>query len=178
MHWFWAWRKLCSNINQISWKPLPSRAWTHGIPPCRSLKRPNLALLKSRIVILLIDLLPPQRILNYTISCSLQPRLPPTFTPPTSPSLFVSTRFSSTLLLIGSSTTCVRELSMHVKHELTQPDHHKAPYRNCYTLEIYLHTGMDHLNSQTGKKDTPEFEKARRNTVTAAKMWCMNTSYL
>ena len=30
--------------------PLPSRALTHGIPPSRSLKRPKLALLKSRAV--------------------------------------------------------------------------------------------------------------------------------
>uniref|UniRef100_A0A8B9QIY0 dUTP diphosphatase n=1 Tax=Apteryx owenii TaxID=8824 RepID=A0A8B9QIY0_APTOW len=48
---------------------LPSRALTHGIPPSRSLKRPKLALLKSRVAILFIALLPPRRILNSTISC-------------------------------------------------------------------------------------------------------------
>ena len=77
------------NSNQLSWTPQPSRALTHGIPPSRSLKRPKLALPKSKVLILVIALLPPHRILNCTISWSLQPKLPPTFTSSTSPSLSV-----------------------------------------------------------------------------------------
>jgi len=42
---------------------------------------------------------------------SLQPRLSPTFTYSTSPSLMVSTRSSNICLLVGSSTTCVKKLS-------------------------------------------------------------------
>jgi len=47
---------------------LPSQALTQGIPVSRSVKRPMLALLKSKVVTLLIGLLPPLRILNFTIS--------------------------------------------------------------------------------------------------------------
>ena len=111
MHWSWAWRKWCLNSNQLSWTPLLSRALTRGIPPSRSLKRPKLTLLKSKIMILLTALLLLCRILNSTISWSLQPRLPLTFTSSTSPSLFISTRSSITSLLVGSSTTCVKKLS-------------------------------------------------------------------
>lgn len=39
----------------------------------------------------------------------------------------------------------------------------KAPYIKCYTLEMYLRTGTDHLYSQIGTKDTPEFEQAKRD---------------
>jgi len=44
----------------------------HGIPPSSSLKRAKLALLRSKVLILLIALLPPRRILNSSISWSLQ----------------------------------------------------------------------------------------------------------
>ena len=84
--------------------PLPSTALTHGIPPSRSLKMPELALLKSRVVIRLTSLLRPCRILNSTISCHCKPRLLSTFTSSTSPSLFISTRSGSTPLLLGFST--------------------------------------------------------------------------
>jgi len=91
--------------------PPPSRALAHGIPPSSCLKRPKLALLRSKFLILLIALLPPRRILNWTISWSLQPSLPPTFTSSTSPSSFVNTRSSRVPFLVGSSTTCIRKLS-------------------------------------------------------------------
>ena len=96
-------RDLCGSSSPT---PLPSRDLTHGIPPSMSLKSPKLAFLKSKIVILLSALPPPQRILNFTISWSLQPRLPPT-----SPFLLVTTRPSNTPFLIGFSTTCVKRLS-------------------------------------------------------------------
>ena len=99
----WAWRKWCLNSDQHSWNPLPSRALTHGIPPSSSLKRPKSALLRSKVLILLIALLPPRRILNSTISQALQPSLPPTFTSSTSPSLFINTRSSRVPFLVGSS---------------------------------------------------------------------------
>lgn len=39
----------------------------------------------------------------------------------------------------GSALVCLQVcLLLHVKHELMQPDHCKAPYRSCYALEIYL----------------------------------------
>ena len=91
--------------------PLPSRALAHGIPPSSSLKRAKSALLRSKVLILLIALLPPRRILNSTISWSLQLSLPPTFTSSTSPSLFVNTRSSRAPFFVGSSTTCIRKLS-------------------------------------------------------------------
>ena len=62
------------NISQLSWVPLPSRTLSHGILTSRSLKRPNSALLKSRVVRLLCTLLTALRILNSTISWSLQPK--------------------------------------------------------------------------------------------------------
>lgn len=47
--------------------------------PGRCLNRPKSALLKSRVVVLLFALFPPLRVLNSSISESLQPRLPLTF---------------------------------------------------------------------------------------------------
>ena len=92
--------------------PLPLRALAHGIPPSSSLKRAKSALLRSKVLVLLIALLPPRRILNSTISWSLQLSLPPAFTSSTSPSLFVSTRSSRAHFLVGSSTTCITMLSL------------------------------------------------------------------
>ncbi|KAK1200477.1 FSTL5 protein, partial [Pygoscelis papua] len=80
-------------VVQLSWAPLPSRALSHGTLPSRSLKRPESALLKARVVSLLCALLGALRILNSTISRSLQPRLPLSLTFPTSPSLLVRTTF-------------------------------------------------------------------------------------
>lgn len=88
-------KEMVLQVNQCSWAPLPSNAW-----------RTKLALLKSRVTALFL----PLRILNSTTSWSVHPRLPWAFTTTTSPSLFLSTRHSSTALLIGSSTTCIREL--------------------------------------------------------------------
>ena len=65
------------------------RVLTHRISPSTSLKRPKLSLLKSKVLILLIALLPPCSILKFTISWSLQPRLHPAFTSSTSPSVCV-----------------------------------------------------------------------------------------
>ncbi|KAM6306894.1 erbin-like [Podargus strigoides] len=65
-----------------------SSASSHGTPLSRSLKRSKSALLKSRVVSLLHTLLVALRILNSTISWSLQPRIPFSFTLATSPSLF------------------------------------------------------------------------------------------
>lgn len=69
------------------------------IPPWRSLKRPMLSL-KSRSSFLLIALFPSRRILIFTTSRPLQPRLPPNSTSPTSPCFSVHTRFSSTSLCV------------------------------------------------------------------------------
>lgn len=41
------------NTNQLSWALLPSRALSHTTVPSRSLKKPNSALLKARVVVLL-----------------------------------------------------------------------------------------------------------------------------
>lgn len=51
----------------------------HWILPSRPLDWLKSALMKTRDVILLFALFPPLRILKSTISCSLQPRLLPTF---------------------------------------------------------------------------------------------------
>ena len=72
MHCCWAWRRWSLNINHLSWAPLPSRALSHGTLPSRSLKRPKSALPNSRVVSLLCTLLPALRILNSTVSRSLQ----------------------------------------------------------------------------------------------------------
>ena len=63
MHCSCAWKKCCLKSDLHSWTPLPSRALAHGIPPSSSLKRAKSALLRSRVLILLIALLPPRRIL-------------------------------------------------------------------------------------------------------------------
>lgn len=67
---------LCSDeaalkINQLSWASLLSRAVSKG-----KVKRPRSALLKFRFVILLLILVIPLRILNFTITWLLQTRLP------------------------------------------------------------------------------------------------------
>ena len=98
------------NINQLSWAPFSSRALSHGTLPSRFLKRPKSALLKSRAVSLLVILLPAPRILNSTISWSLKPRLPLTFTSLMSPSFLVSKRSSRPTLLFGSSNHMEKEV--------------------------------------------------------------------
>lgn len=79
MHCSSVWRKWSLNISQLSWTTLPCTTWSHVILPRRSLKKLKLALLKSMSAILLVSLLPPQPVVNSTISCSLQPRPLPTF---------------------------------------------------------------------------------------------------
>ncbi|CAN0052273.1 unnamed protein product [Bubo scandiacus] len=91
--------------------PSPSfLALCHASLPSSSLKRPKSALLNSRVASLLCTLLDVLRILN-SISWSLQPRLPLSFTFPASPSLLVRTRSSIAPLLIGSAITWRRKLS-------------------------------------------------------------------
>lgn len=104
------------NSKQLSWTLHPSRALSRGTYSNRSLKRPKLALLKSRVVSLVFALLPPVRILNSTMSWSLAPRLPLTFPPTTSSFFFM--RSSRVSLLIGSSVTQVRKLSMLSRNSL------------------------------------------------------------
>jgi len=99
------------DINQLAWAHLPSRASSHGTLPSRSLNRPKSTLLKSRVVSFLCTPLAALRILNSTIAWPLQPRLPLSFTYPTSPSLLVRTRSSIAPLPIGSSITWRRMLS-------------------------------------------------------------------
>lgn len=74
--WTWRWKSL--KINQVCWITLLFRTLSPGILPSRSLKSLNLTLLKARVVILLVALLPPLRILNSTISQLVQPVLTPT----------------------------------------------------------------------------------------------------
>lgn len=66
MHHFCAWKKWSLNINQLSKTLLPCRACSHVILPRRSLRRPNLALLKSLVA--LPSLL---TVLNSTVLWSL-----------------------------------------------------------------------------------------------------------
>lgn len=105
------------SIKQLLWTPLPSRALSHGIPPNRSLKRTKLPLLKSRVAVLLIALLLPCRILNSTISWSLQPRLVSNLHIPKQ-SFFVSTRSNNTFLPPGSFAICVKKLSSGLYRDL------------------------------------------------------------
>lgn len=65
---------------------------------------PELFFLKSRAIILLTAMLLPCRILNPTISWTLQSRLPPAIASPTSPFLFLNTRSSNTSLPVGFPT--------------------------------------------------------------------------
>lgn len=60
------------NINQLSWTSLPFRFLSHGTLSSRSQKRSNSSLLKARVGILVFALLSCLRILNFTISWSLQ----------------------------------------------------------------------------------------------------------
>ncbi|XP_009331426.1 PREDICTED: uncharacterized protein LOC103924602 [Pygoscelis adeliae] len=55
--------------DQVCWTPLLSRTVSHGILQRRSLNKPKSALLKSKVVILLLALLFFLRILNFTILC-------------------------------------------------------------------------------------------------------------
>ena len=105
MHRSWAWRRWFLNINQFSWTPLPFRALCHGTILSRSLKRPKSAFLKSKVLSLLCTFLNALRILSCTISWSLQPRLPLSFTFPASPSFLVRTRSSIRPLFLHSSVT-------------------------------------------------------------------------
>lgn len=67
----------------------PLLFWSHGILISRSFKRPKFAFWNLRVLVLLTAGLPPCRILISTISWSLQPRLPPTFTSSTTSSCFL-----------------------------------------------------------------------------------------
>jgi len=71
MLWFRAWKKQSLNANHLSWAL--SSTLSHGISPSSCLKRPQLAFLKSRVVILLGILFWPHEILNSTTSWSWQP---------------------------------------------------------------------------------------------------------
>ena len=70
------------------------------------------ALLKSWVVIQLFALFLHLGILNSTMSWSLQPRLPLTFTSLTSSSFFVRIGSSRACALCGSLITCVRRWSL------------------------------------------------------------------
>lgn len=70
---FWAWRRWSLKIKQLSWPSLLSKDMSHGIPAVSAVVHPP-----SRI---LVALLPSLRMLNCTISWSLQPRLPSTYDP-------------------------------------------------------------------------------------------------
>lgn len=108
----WAWRRLFLNITQFSWPYHHLRAASHRTPPHRYLKTPKSSLLKSRVVSFLLLLSAP-RILNSSISWSLQPRLPLVFLSPVNLFSLVNMRFYRSLPLTGSST-CVRKLpSVH-----------------------------------------------------------------
>lgn len=48
IHCYWAWRRKSLHVNQLSWPPLPSIGYFHGILPRRSLKRINSGLLSPR----------------------------------------------------------------------------------------------------------------------------------
>lgn len=54
MYCSWAWRKWSLDIHLLSWTPLPSMVNSHGILPRRSVKRPKLALMNSRVAILFL----------------------------------------------------------------------------------------------------------------------------
>ena len=113
----WACRRWYSNINKVSCTTLlqdhiswvSSKQIPEGTKVCSQM---------SRIVLLHFALLPSLRILDFTISWSLQPRLFLTFTAPTSSSLFVSIRSSTAPALIGSLVNCVMRLSMHCRNFL------------------------------------------------------------
>ncbi|NXU56516.1 CASPA protein, partial [Turnix velox] len=70
--------------------PLPSSTLSQGISPSNFLKRAKFACLKSRVVTLLTILFLMHEIMNSTISWSLQPRGPSTFTALTRPYLLVN----------------------------------------------------------------------------------------
>jgi len=127
------------NINQLSWDLLPFRDLSHGTLPSRSLVRPKSVLLKSRAVSLLCVLLAALRILNSTISWSLQPRLPLSF--PTSPSLLARTRPSIAPLLVGSSVAWRRKSS--------------STHSRNLLVEVVLAVDREKAGGSTGEGSTP-----------------------
>lgn len=106
MHWSCVQKKWCLNVSQLTWAVLPSN--TCWIPSGRSLKRSKLAILKTR-VFLLIALFLLCKILNSVISWSLHPWQ--LLYIPSQSFLSVRTRSNNMPLLIGSSTTWLRRLS-------------------------------------------------------------------
>lgn len=98
----WAWRSRSLNISQLYWAPLFSRAFFHGILSSMFLRRLKSVLLKTTVLSLLWTLLAALRILNCTVSWSLQPRLPLNFTFPISPYLLMRMLSSTVPLLVGS----------------------------------------------------------------------------
>lgn len=101
----WVWRKWSLDIHLLSWTPLPSVVNSHGILPWRSVKRPKLALMKSRVAILFLALLSTCGLQNSMISWSLSQGCP---NPHISNQTFLvcSARSSSTSFLIGC--ICIR----------------------------------------------------------------------
>ena len=132
----WAWRRWSLNMSHISWAPLPFRALSNGTLLSRSLKGLESALLKSRVVSLLHTLLAALRILNSIISWPLQPRLPLSFTFPTSPSLLVGTKPSITPLLLGSALVFWR-LKYRLKKVWFSPVGRKQEWwMNVYAISV------------------------------------------
>lgn len=96
MHCFWVQKSWSFNINQLSWAPLLSRTLCHRTLSSRSLGSPKSPLLNSSAVGLLLSLVITPRISNGTISWSVHPRLPLSFTFPTGLSLLVRITWYST----------------------------------------------------------------------------------
>lgn len=78
MDCFWAWQRWTLNIKLLSWVSHPSKTLPHSILPNWSLKRAKFLCWSPGFWTQFSS--PPLRILNFTISWSLPPRLPLTFT--------------------------------------------------------------------------------------------------
>lgn len=93
--------RLSLKVNQLSWALLSSSADSYGILPRRFLNKPKFVLLKSRFVILFVCFTF-FRILNFTVSGSLQLSPPLTFTSLASSSVFVNNRSAEHLPLLAN----------------------------------------------------------------------------
>ena len=145
---------------QPSWTTLPFRTFSQGTLSTSILNRPKSALWKSMVLVSLTPLLTSPQTKNSIFSWSLSPRLPPTTTSPTSPSLLVNSKSSAAPPLAGSLISCVRKLSSTCSRNL---------------LDSFL-SAVSYFWQMSGKLKSPTRTSAS-NCETSASL-CQSLCYL
>lgn len=85
---------------------------SYGVTPTSSLSKVKSSFPESKIRALLLFFLTSPQALNHLCLRLLQPRLPLSITSPARSSWFVNSRSSCASTLVGTSSTCIKSLSL------------------------------------------------------------------